>query len=465
MAREHAGTRVVDELLWSLRRGGLAISTSQAIDVVRAVALVGFYEKERLRQTLAAILVTERADARTFERAFERYFSGSPPSRDLFERLLARGLPAEDVRALTELLHAMANASADGASLYALSERGAELDRLLTSASVVRTLEAAHGPLQAGFVTHKVLAEVGAVRASAGLGALGVRLTDALGKERSDALLRALSQELLETEDQVREHVRDRLAASEMSSPSDAMHRAFAALSDDEVADVRRGVRKFVERLWGGARVRRRLRKRGRIDPHGTLRRAMKTHGVPIFPVRRQRREDRAKLLVFADVSDSVRATARFLLEFAYLAGELFERTRTFAFVSELVETTQLFATESIDRALSRVYGGALLSVRDNSNYGRVLAAIEARYGPEIDRRTTIVILGDGRTNYMETGVGSLARLRSRAKNVIWLCPESRASWSVGDSRMREYARASSQVFEMTNARELERAARAFVCR
>jgi uncharacterized protein with von Willebrand factor type A (vWA) domain len=168
---------------------------------------------------------------------------------------------------------------------------------------------------------------------------------------------------------------------------------------------------------------------------------------------------------LFADVSDSVRASARFLLELAYLARELFERTRTFAFVSDVVETTDLFAREPIDRALARVWGGEMLSVRDNSNYGRVLSALEQRWGSEIDRRSTVVILGDGRANYMQSGADALARVKARARSVIWLCPELRSVWSTGDSRMAEYERASTQVFEMTNARELERAARALITR
>jgi uncharacterized protein with von Willebrand factor type A (vWA) domain len=211
--------------------------------------------------------------------------------------------------------------------------------------------------------------------------------------------------------------------------------------------------------------VRRRIRRRGRIDPHATLRRAMHTFGVPVLPVRREKKDDKPKLFLFADVSDSVRASARFLLELAYLARELFERTRTFAFVSDVVETTDLFAKEPIDRALARVWGGGMLSVRDNSNYGRVLTAIEQRWGAEIDRRSTVVILGDGRANYMQSGADALARVRSRARSVIWLCPERRGAWSTGDSRMAEYERASTHVFEMTNARELERAARALVKR
>jgi hypothetical protein len=464
-ARSGAGVRFLDELLWSLRRAGLVISTEQAITAARAVSLVGVTSRTTLSDALGAVIVTRPDDLVPFAQAFKRHFDGSAAPRDLFDRLRARGLSEDDLAELGKLLADMARASADGGSLLALSERGAELDRLLQSAPVLRALEAAHGSLQAGFVTHKVLSQVGAARASSGLSALQVRLADALGKERAEAITRALSAELSATENEVRSFVRERLERPAPPPGSDVTLRSFASLDPAEVREVRMAVRRFVERLWGRERVRRRLRRHGRIDPHATLRQAMRTQGVPVRIVRKERRPDRPKLMIFADVSDSVRASARFLLEFAYLAGELFERTRTFAFVSDLVETTDLFAEQSIDHALSRVYGGGLLSVRDNSNYGRVLSAVWQRYGSQVDRRTTVVILGDGRTNYLTAGAEALSKLTARAHRVLWLCPEPRGAWSVGDSRMREYERAVTQAFEMTNARELERAARALMSR
>jgi uncharacterized protein with von Willebrand factor type A (vWA) domain len=125
----------------------------------------------------------------------------------------------------------------------------------------------------------------------------------------------------------------------------------------------------------------------------------MRTGGVPFAPARRARRRDRPRLLLLCDVSDSVRAAARFMLEFVHAAHELFDRTRSFVFVSELGETTGLFAREPASVALGHAYGGSVVSVHDNSNYGRVLSEFERLHLGEIDRRTTVAILGDGRTN------------------------------------------------------------------
>jgi uncharacterized protein with von Willebrand factor type A (vWA) domain len=78
----------------------------------------------------------------------------------------------------------------------------------------------------------------------------------------------------------------------------------------------------------------------------------------------------------------------------------------------------------------------------------------------DVDRRTTVVILGDGRTNYLDNAAEVLDETRKRARAVVWLCPESRAQWATGDSAMPRYAPKCTRVLEVRNARDLETAAR-----
>jgi hypothetical protein len=473
MSDPRALVRVLDELLWSLRRAGFTISTAQAIDVVRAVTAVGLEHEAHVREAIAAIVVHRIPDRARFDRELDAFFAPGSAARrghTLWDRLAGQGFSASELDAVRELLAQLGASGADGvAALTTLVRRGADLDRLLALAGVTRQLDA-DSALQLGFQTHRLLGQLGAARARQTLAHLRGLLRDALGAERGDALASALAAELERAEDEVRAHVRRtyeaRVADVERQRGERTLETTpFTALSEAEIDEVRRAVRRFAERLRGSARVRARRALRGRIDPHRTLRKALRTGGVPFALAYRNRRRDRPRLVLLCDVSDSVRAAAAFLLEFTYAAQELFSRARSFVFVSDLGETTALFAAQPVRVAIGRAWGGGVVRGGDNSNYGRVLRTFEARHLRELDRRTTVVILGDGRTNFHDAAADVLDRIRERSRALLWLCPEPRGQWSQGDSAMGSYAPRCTSVYEVRCAADLENAARALVAR
>jgi uncharacterized protein with von Willebrand factor type A (vWA) domain len=189
-------TRFFDELLWTLRRSGFAIGTSQAMDALRAVRAVGLSDPNRLREAVAAVVVERRADRARFDRVFNTFFSATAGRGTLWERLGARGFSAGEVDAVRELLVAVASAQPEvGGSLRALLERGADLERLLHAAGLGRGVEA-QSRLQIGFLTHRMLQQVGASKARGALEALRAQLRDAFGEERAASLVDALRAEI-----------------------------------------------------------------------------------------------------------------------------------------------------------------------------------------------------------------------------------------------------------------------------
>jgi uncharacterized protein len=471
-ADPRALVRVLDELLWGLRRDGFEISTAQAIDTARAVVAVGLEQRSRVREAVACLVVRRASERARFDAAFDRFFDASGPAGlrgTLWQRLEAEGFDAAEIEALRGLLAQLAGSGVDGVEvLGTFLDRGADLARLLVQSNLSRTIDA-HSGMMLGYLTHRATSEMGVGRARRALVSLRSALVDALGP-RGDMLADALARAVESAEDEIRGYVKEtheaRVAELDRQRRAGQIETApFASLSVAQIDEVRRAVRRFAERLRGAARVRRRRARRGRIDPHRALRRAMRTGGVPLAIARTRRRRDRAKLVVLCDVSDSVRAAAGFLLEFTYAAQELFDRARTFVFVSELGETTQLFDREPVRVALGRAWAGGVVPAGENSNYGRVLRAFEARHLREIDRTTTVVILGDGRTNYHDASPEVLGRIRSRCRALVWLCPEPRGRWATGDSAMARYAPLCTAVHEVGCARDLEQAARRLVAR
>src|SRR5262249_17443361 len=147
-------------------------------------------------------------------------------------------------------------------------------------------------------------------------------------------------------------------------------------------------------RLRAQATLRTRRLRRGRLDTRRTMRKSLAAGGVPFALSYRRRRPERPRLCVLCDVSDSVRHVSRFMLQLTYLLQDLFSKVRSFVFVADIGETTQLFRQHELSRAVELAYGGAVCSVYANSNYGHALERFAGRYLDAVTPRTTVIVIG-----------------------------------------------------------------------
>jgi uncharacterized protein len=463
----------VTEFLWALRRAGLLVSTVEALDLFRAFALLGFSERAALREASVAVLAKRAIDVELVEATFDRVFrTDAAHGRDSRSRLMAAGLdPAELAtfeRVLRDLL--TVSGSEEAAVLLAMLADGPAIAGLMQTAAVRRLADGVQNANEIGFFSETAARAVGVSAASKQLAALRAALVGELGEERATAVLSAFENELRTVRTELRAFVSGALTnkvaqAEQTQQRRDGAGIPFASLTAEEQHEVLRAVLLLAQRLRAGARVRLRHQRRGPLDTRQTVRRALRTGGVPLRLWRRVRRPERPRLWVLCDVSDSVRGASTFLLAFVRALADLFAEVRSFVFVGELVEITTLAKAESFYGLVSQLASGRVVALHETSNYGRALAAFENRHARSLGKRDLVIVLGDGRTNHRPPEADRVARLRDRAKQVVWLCPEPLGSWGVGDSAMRAYAKASSLALPAVSAADLEVAARRLIAR
>jgi len=231
------------------------------------------------------------------------------------------------------------------------------------------------------------------------------------------------------------------------------------AVGEHERMELEESLRRLAHSLHGGLTHKRRVAGSGRIDSGRTMRRNMRFDGIPFAPVTVRRAEDKPRLVILADVSLSVRATARFTLHLVHGLQSLFGQVRTFAFVAELAEVTDLFADHPVEQALGLIFGGDVLDVDANSDYGAAFGRFHEDFGSAVNRRSTVIILGDGRGNGNDAGVEAFAEITRRARETIWLTPEPRYSWGLGGCDLPVYAEYCSRVRVVRDLTGLESAA------
>jgi len=141
-------------------------------------------------------------------------------------------------------------------------------------------------------------------------------------------------------------------------------------------------------------------------------------------------------------VSGSVAGFSHFTLLLVNALREQFSRVRVFAFVDTTDEVTRYFEPGGdLAAAMTRMTNEAELVAFDgHSDYGNALGAFAERFAESLKARSSLLILGDARTNYRDPNLAVLRRLTGVAKHAYWLNPEPRSQWGSGDSAATDYA-------------------------
>jgi uncharacterized protein with von Willebrand factor type A (vWA) domain len=99
---------------------------------------------------------------------------------------------------------------------------------------------------------------------------------------------------------------------------------------------------------------------------------------------------------------------------------------------------------------------GKAVSLYANSNYGHALAMFAKSHLGAVTRRTTVLIIGDGRNNYNPPHVWALRDIKRKARKVLWICPEEPYAFGTGDSEMLLYRRECDAVVTVQTLEDLE---------
>ncbi len=273
------------------------------------------------------------------------------------------------------------------------------------------------------------------------------------------ALRERLSGVLKNLPEALEQHIARLLAAGEHTDGALDDPSVLDRIDHGEREELEDSLNQLAQTLRGGLTNRRVASARGRIDSARTMRRNMRFDGVPFRPITVRRAEDKPRLVVLADVSLSVRATARFTLHLVHGLQNQFRKVRSFAFVAEVAETTSLFSAHPAEHALGLIFDGHALDVDADSDYGQVFGDFLDEFRGALDRRTTVVVLGDGRNNGLPPNLPALEEISRMCKELIWLTPEPRYSWGLGGCDLPHYAEHCDRVQVVRDLTGLRRTA------
>jgi hypothetical protein len=231
--------------------------------------------------------------------------------------------------------------------------------------------------------------------------------------------------------------------------------KSFSSFTREELEEMREAIDKLVRKLKNIVSRRYAVRNRGGIDVKKTLRASAKYNGVPVEVKYRRRAKRKSRIVTLCDVSGSVWAAARFMLNLLYSLQDCFDKVNSFVFIDQLSDVTSIFEGNEINEAIRLVLEKSDVNYNASTDYGETFRNFKKDYMDLLTKKTTLIIVGDGRTNYMNPEDAILGQMREKCRRVIWLNPEQENLWGSGDSEIRSYMPHCHEVRQCRNVNQL----------
>ena len=452
-----------------LRSHDIRVSPAETLDAVGVTTTLGYSDRSLLRDGLAMTLAKTPAEEVIFLDCFDRFFqqdladfssSDMPSDQDENKDLDS----TDDTAAQTE--------DFSGSQLSALelaSEKNPSLESLLQTPLMQNLLNNNRNELTLAINAAAQRVDLQKIQMFTQKGQFTRRILDAMGEEQvRNAVIELERAEspalpvLQRYRDILRQQVRD-YVEREYLLHAEGKTQQFM---DDILSKTRLNniehiylhkvhelIRKMAKKLASRHSHKRRRLKRGQLNMAKTLRKGIPNDGVMFNTFWRQVKKEKPQILAVCDVSGSVAAYSKFLLLFLYSLQDILPKVRSFAFSSHLGEVSTYFDDYPVEKAIELVnwkYGGS-------TDYGNSLMDFSKLALDDINSNTTVIILGDARNNNGDPKLDILQSIFQRARQVIWLNPESRRAWGSGDSEMLRYQSACHFSAECNNLKQLER--------
>ena len=429
-----------------LRSSDLRVSTSESIDAMNVVSEIGLDDKSLLRDSLSFSLAKTLREKEIFNECFDNFFEEN------YMNLKSDELPEENHERDIEFddLNNSENMQKSLEELYKNSDKTSLMTAMALAARDAN-LQDIKLFTQVGMFTRKIFDEMG-------LETLNNDIFQASrqGDTKRESELKNIRESLrLEIRDYVENQVKLRNTNAGKQLREDALSQMRLTQADKSDYQIMSGIiKKMARRLISVHSRRKRKSQRGVLDIRSTIRANQEYDGILFETIWKKTKVDRPKIVALCDVSGSVANVSRFFLMFLHSLTEILPNVRTFAFSNKAGEVTDLFENKDIEVAAAETL---LLNGGGSTDYGQAFVDLEGLLENNIDRKTTVIILGDARSNYGDPRCDVLKTIQEKSKRILFLNPEPKSVWGTGDSEMLRFVPYCSKSKVCSSLFDLER--------
>ncbi len=429
---------------------------------MRAVQEVGFSDRGILRDTLLLTLAKSEEEKKALAACFDLFFDIPEPAKAANENDREDGKEnggdadqpdagAGDGAEAAQSAGGQSTESLGSLAQMLLSQDRNQIAAAITNASNAVSLSDIRFFTQRGLFSSRILDRMGIQQLRDDLDNLTV--TNPAMAERLAALTDGLRETVRETVSQAlllygREETENLRNEILRNAP-------LSRIEPRQIEQMRALIRQIARRLRERYSKPRKRKRRGHLDVRRTIRRNVAWGSVPFLTAWKRKHREKPRIVAICDVSGSVARVSDFFLLLIHSLHEVVSDVRSFAFSGNLIEVSDILDSKSPEEAMKEIMAKVGYG---SSDYGGSFEDFEKQWMNSLTPKTTVIVLGDARTNNLDPRADILRRIAERSKRLVWLNPEGRMAWGWGDSEMPRYSTFCTVVRQCSTAQQLERA-------
>jgi len=409
-----------------LRCLGLRVSSSEAVDLLKALLLIDLSDKVAFKTALQAVLVKDIEKKILFEKAFAIFFA-TPEEKDKnFLEGLQRKEEREKQNQQIEKDFTFQREDGSEKVQFDLTEMQKQIYNRLSSHEQEKLCDFVDQVVQThreGNFTKKVSFLKNFITGTLNYWEKQLRQNSQYDNAQVAFEMDLTGEEKL---DEMLQNIEEQLKTSEQMLLYEDMKTIGEKDLPKAMVIIKRLAKKIASRI---SRRYKQSKKSKKIEIRRTIRSNIGYGGTMLELKYKARKMEKPKVILICDVSGSMSRYASFVLQFMYGLSSVVREMESFIFADDLQRVTEEFRKQ-------RSFEDTMIFIMQSSPYWgggtnlqKALNSFAEKYQQLLTSNSRIIIMSDAKTSNPQETASSLEKTRKKVKDILWLNTLPKSEW------------------------------------
>ena len=442
----------IEQFIDFLNKNNFNISFSEKVDIYKAVEFIDISNKNEFYFMLFSLVVKDEGKILIFNSLFDIFFNNINFNTE--QSQIATSTPLEGIVSN----YKFEKYNYGSLLKYIVLNEKDKIKRLLHLSANNIDFSKLKNTLQIGEISNKIKKNTGISEISKMLEDFKNYLINSKAStDDVERIVQNVENELKNIKKNIREFVKNKINESNNLNNNNIENKSLLNITNFEYEEIKKLVPKLILKLKLKKSIKLKEKRKGVLNLKKTLKNSVKYNLIPFKIYFKKKVPNKTELVILCDISESVRNFSKLFLQFAYGISESFKKVKSYLFISECGDVTDIFKTNDVENGVEIAINQVKIDRNTHSNYSFAFENFINKFEQNLTSKTIIIIIGDGRSNFSQPAIEQLIYIKKRVKKMIWLNPEPVNIWGMGDSDMEYYKKIADLSYSVSSLNQLEK--------